>query len=238
MSSKPSRRKFRQETVIHSYVTRPLSLEIIRLIWNTKITPNQITSFRILLNVLALGLFLRATFSSILVGFIFFHVHELLDSVDGMYARLKGLTSKKGGFMEILFDTIFSSSYGLLGFSITCAGYFVSGNTVYVFLFVALAMGSVFTHSFSKTFGSKEKKDAYEYLPILSDGIMESLKNIVLTVYIWENEFLLLGLLLYIPLTKFGIDSLLLSLSIVAALNHLAWGYMAIQYYKKEIGNE
>ena len=60
-SEKPPRRKFRQETVIHSYIVRPLAFEIIRLIWNTSITPNQITIFRVVLNILAVICFFMAT---------------------------------------------------------------------------------------------------------------------------------------------------------------------------------
>lgn len=42
---KPARKKFRQETVIHSYIVRPLAQEVMLLLWNTNITANQITFF-------------------------------------------------------------------------------------------------------------------------------------------------------------------------------------------------
>ena len=55
---KPKRRKFRQETVIHSYIVRPLAQEFVMAIWNTNITPNQVTLFRSIIAVFYLLLFM------------------------------------------------------------------------------------------------------------------------------------------------------------------------------------
>ncbi len=239
--NKPKRRKFRQETVIHSFVTRPLSIEIIRLIWNTKITANQITIFRIILNLIALFLFLKATFISIIVGFIIFHINELLDATDGLYARLKNQTSKLGYFMEIFFDTIFSTSYGVFGFIIAYSGYSLSNDLIYIYLFFVLSQGFMLNLLFKQSFKSKnkntEQKDPCEYIPILGVNIQTSLKNILKTIYIWQNEVLLFGILLYLPLLKYGIDTLLIAFLFIAILNNLVWIEYVLKYYR-DLKNE
>ncbi|WP_456457110.1 CDP-alcohol phosphatidyltransferase family protein [Nitratifractor sp.] len=241
MKNRPKRRKFRQETVIHSYITRPLSIEIIRLIWNSGITPNQITIFRILLNVIALFLFAQGTFVSILFGFVLFQTHELLDSVDGMYARLKEHRSKIGVWMEQFFDAIFSDANGLLGLALSYGAYRVTGEMSY-FILLILSLSSVHLFEiFLKVFDISKKKEGFEhkeygndYLQIVGVGWKTGMKNLYLTVLTWQNQILLFGLLLLIPFYEmFGIDIYLYAMVLFVLLNQPPWIYTGWMGYKK-----
>ena len=240
---KPQRQKFRQETVIHSYITRPLSIEIIRLLWNTNITANQITIFRIVLNITALVLFFQATFLSICLGYILFQIHEILDSVDGMYARLKKQQSKIGVWLEQFFDAVFSDANGFLGLVISYAAYSITGNEVYFILWGISIIGVKLLGTFLKVFGISKEKNGMEhkeygddFLPIFGVGLLKGLKNLYLTVITWQNQFLLLGILLLLPLYKtYGLDFYLYAVAFLSLINQPPWiyvGYLGYQTMK------
>lgn len=194
VNKKPERRKFRQETVIHSFITRPLSLEICRIIWNTPITPNQITIFRAILNLLSLVLFSSGDLMLSIIGFMVFHVHELLDSVDGMYARLKNLTSKKGIFLENVLDNLLSTTSSFLGLSLVVGSlvnstYFLA-ISFFIFIFIDLLNVSV-TNSISKLLIKEKNCENISYIFIFENKKINFF-NLAKTIYIWKNELLLI----------------------------------------------
>jgi phosphatidylglycerophosphate synthase len=233
---KPERRKFRQETVIHSYIVRPLAFEIVRLIWNTNIKPNHLTLFRILLNILAVICFASANFVYFVIGFFLFQLHEIIDHADGMYARMKGMTSKMGVFLEHFFDAMFSASYNLLGLSIAFSGYVLTDSLIYFYLYIAMAIGNNIAVYYKRQFSGDESKvgmtnidhDNEVFLSIFDKPLKTALKNILTTMFVWQNQFLLWGVLLYFPIKElFEIDTLLIGFVIVVLLNQLAWIYWA-----------
>jgi len=241
---KPERRQFRQETVIHSYIHRPLSMEIIRLLWNTKITANQITLFRVVLNILALIFFMQGTLWGFVSGFVLFQIHEILDHVDGMYSRLKQQTSKIGAYMEYLFDDMFSTSYGLFGLSIAYGAYRFTGDLVYIWLFIAITVA----HSLSTVYLMTFKKEAIcqkeslhnidhdsEVFPaILGVGFKKGIQNLIYTAVVWKNEFLLWGALGFIYFKEhFGVDTILIALILHFLFFNLLWIKTAIYGFKK-----
>lgn len=222
MEKKPERRRFRQETVIHSYITRPLSIEICRLIWSTRITPNQITLLRAIFNLLSLILFSFGNLSLAIVGFILFHVHEILDCVDGLYARLKGLASKKGAYLENVLDTLFSTSYGFLGLSLVI-GAVVNGSNIlaiFFFLYVFLELLSVSTtNSISNLSKNTVVSDNQIYIPIIDKNKL-NIYNLIKTIYIWKNE-VLLGSYIF---DLFLIDNFIITTSVYVLLSLLIIG--------------
>jgi len=241
---KPERKKFRQEDIISSYIHRPLGLEIVRLLWNTNITANQITIFRVILNIISLILFAQGTLAGFISGFIFFQIHEILDTVDGMYSRLKEQTSKFGAFMEYFFDDLFSTSYGLFGLSIAYGAYNYSNNLIYIWLFISITIGHSLSSVYLQTFESEKickngtlhniDHDSEEFFAILGVGLKKSLTNIVYTAMRWKNEFLLWGTLFYIYCKEhFGIDSIFWALIIHSLLLNASWIRRAITGYKK-----
>jgi len=233
-AAKPPRRQFRQETVIHSYITRPLALEIVRLIWNTKLKANHITAIRIILNILAVVCFLMANQVYFLAGFLLFQIHEILDHVDGMYARLKNQTSEIGALAEELFDTVFSEAPNFLGLSIAYAGYAIAHDHSYLYLYVAMSIGSNITLYYKHTFVSPRYLERNEFLQILGLPLKTAVTNLLRTLYVWQNQFLLWGALLYFPVrTYLQIDTLFAGLAVCVILNHLSWIRCAYQGWRE-----
>jgi phosphatidylglycerophosphate synthase len=247
---KPARRKFRQETVIHSYIVRPLAFEIIRLLWNTSITPNQITLFRVVLNIAAVIFFFMSEHIYFLLGFILFQVHEIIDHADGLYARMKGLTSKMGVFLEHFFDAIFSANYNLLGLAISYSAYSLTNSIVFIYMFIALMIANNLTQHYKKQFKGeapaifdvKDKSEGKregminldhekeELLSIFNQPFKVAIKNTFITAYIWQNQFMLWGAVLYFPLINY-FNTILVGLSICLILNYMAvlyWSYFGL----------
>jgi len=76
------------------YVTRPLL--------STNITPNQITIFWVLLQIVASGLLLFGVYWINVVAVLLYIFAMLLDYVDGQIARIKKIKTYKGIFLEEL----------------------------------------------------------------------------------------------------------------------------------------
>lgn len=244
--NKPARRKFRQETVIHSYIVRPLAFEIIRLLWNTSITPNQITLFRVVLNILAVYFFFLGENIFFIWGFVLFQLHEIIDHADGLFARMKGMTSKMGVFLEHFFDAIFSANYNLLGLAISYSAYSLSGSIEFIYMFIALMIGNNLTQHYKKQFkgeapaifdikdnsGGKREgminldHEKEELLSIFDQPLKTAIKNIFITAYIWQNQFMLWGALLYFPLIGLC-NTIFIGLFICLILNYAAVFYWA-----------
>jgi phosphatidylglycerophosphate synthase len=240
---KPKRKKFRQETVIHSYIHRPISLEIIRLIWYTNITANQITIFRVFFNIIALIFFSQGTVSGVIIGFIAFQINEILDHVDGMYSRLKKQTSKFGAFLEVTFDDLFAGSQGLLGLSIAYGAYNYSNNLIYIWIFLSISiahgLSMVYLTNFETYKICKNKDfhnidhDTEKYLQIINVPLKVMIKNFISTVVTWRNEMLVWGALFYFIGLGYNIDLILISLLFHSAIYNAMWIKKVVLAYKK-----
>lgn len=242
---KPERTKFRQETVIHSYIHRPISIEIIRLIWNTNITANQITSFRMIFNISALVAFAQGTVLGFILGFIAFQINEILDHVDGMYSRLKNQTSKFGAFCEVAYDNIFAGSQGLLGLSVAYGACKATGNFVYIWIFISMAIGYGLYRVFQIEFERDEicRKDSFhnidhdseEYRQLLGVPLRTSLKNAAYTIAVWRNEVLVWGALFFFAGLKYKIDLICIALLFHSLVYQFQWIKIVWVAYQKAL---
>lgn len=82
----------------------------------TRLTPNQITIVSLLFGVAAAAGFTALHPALVLAGLLAFHIHVLLDYVDGEVARCRGETSVQGAYFDLMTDRL---TFPLLVF---CAG--------------------------------------------------------------------------------------------------------------------
>jgi len=86
---------------ISKYVNRRVSEPVARLLTRTKLTPNQVSCG-------AFGIALLSFVSFILgqniIGGILVQLSSIVDGVDGSLARLKGMSSTFGGFLDSVLD--------------------------------------------------------------------------------------------------------------------------------------
>jgi len=97
----------REDMAFNVYVCRPLAAFVVYALRTTRVTPNQVTFFSLmlalgaatLLNVVAwpLGLWL---------GVALYEISYVFDKVDGMLARSRGVQSTTGHLLDFLMDEI------------------------------------------------------------------------------------------------------------------------------------
>lgn len=90
------------------WVARPLAAALLLILRRTPLTPNQVTFAGIAVFFAAAGV-LAATpgqWIGFLVGAAVLQLSYLLDCADGQLARLKGMTSKVGAYLDFLIDEV------------------------------------------------------------------------------------------------------------------------------------
>lgn len=94
------------EEFLDLLIYRPLSFQFVKLIYNTKITPNQISTIALLFGVAAGVFFAFGTYTSFILGALSFFICNVLDCADGQLARLKKNGTRVGRIVDGLIDYI------------------------------------------------------------------------------------------------------------------------------------
>ena len=92
------------DELINTYVFRPLAGVLVRILYFTPVTPNQVTIAAVLSGFLAAFLYLWNVPSLTLIAGLSLTLKDLLDSADGQLARAKQLYSRAGRFLDSLGD--------------------------------------------------------------------------------------------------------------------------------------
>jgi phosphatidylglycerophosphate synthase len=85
---------------VNRYIQDPIAKQIVRLLQNTPITPNQVTYFSVLLGFASGYAFSFASPASLILGGFLLEATLVLDCVDGQLARAKGTASEWGRLID------------------------------------------------------------------------------------------------------------------------------------------
>ena len=77
---------------------------MVRMLYSTPITPNQITVLSFFVGLLSMGFYVSGRSDSLVWGAIFLYGKVLLDNLDGNLARVRGTSSRFGRFLDSLTD--------------------------------------------------------------------------------------------------------------------------------------
>ncbi len=89
------------------YIARPKAAVLVYVLRRTRITPNQVTLFSLLVAVTGFAtLVLCPGRIGLIAAAIVLHFAFVLDCVDGQLARIKGLSSSVGAYLDFLVDEI------------------------------------------------------------------------------------------------------------------------------------
>jgi phosphatidylglycerophosphate synthase len=88
------------------HVERPISLQIVRHLASTSITPNQITLLSVAIGLLGAPFFLSTVWWWQTVGALLFLAHSILDGCDGELARLRFQETRLGGVIDYWGDNV------------------------------------------------------------------------------------------------------------------------------------
>jgi phosphatidylglycerophosphate synthase len=97
----------REDLLFNVYVCRPLAAVLVYWLRGTRVAPNQITFFSLLLAVAAAAaLTLVAWPRGLWLGVLVYELSYVFDKVDGMLARSRGAASATGHLLDFLMDEI------------------------------------------------------------------------------------------------------------------------------------
>jgi phosphatidylglycerophosphate synthase len=88
------------------HVERPISLQIVRRLALTSITPNQITMISVAIGLAGAPFFISALWPWQTLGALLFLLHSIVDGCDGELARLRFQESRWGGVLDFWGDNI------------------------------------------------------------------------------------------------------------------------------------
>ncbi len=142
---------------VAKYIHPPLEFGGVQLIAHTKITPNQITIFWLLLAALTIPLFMQG---HLVIGLVLAAISGVLDGVDGKLARLTLRYSKVGDMLDHIGGTLYDAIWYLaLGW------YFSQGDpysTAAQFTYV-LVISYLFHRIVPGLFRKLHKHEIYDY---------------------------------------------------------------------------
>jgi phosphatidylglycerophosphate synthase len=113
------------------YLNRPLASLIVRAVFNTRITPNQLTYFSSFIGLLAAFFMSRGTYEFLVLGGVLAQLSSIIDGADGMLARAKNMCSRFGAYLDLLLDRVIDFSF-FVGLSIGTATYFENHDFLYL----------------------------------------------------------------------------------------------------------
>ncbi len=120
---------------------RPVGWRIANALLPTRISPDAVTLASLVLGILAGHLFWYRSAAVNAVGVLLFILSDVLDSVDGQLARMRGTSTRMGRVLDGLADSgRFVSLYGHLAARLYAGAWGWRG--------AALAMAALFSHSY------------------------------------------------------------------------------------------
>jgi len=150
---------------VSRYINRRISKPIAKLLARTRITPNQVSWTAFCLAALSLLSFI---YNWNIAGGLLAQLSSVIDGVDGSLARLKGMSSSFGGFLDSILDryadilimlglTIWSASNGVYQY-VWLTGFLSITGTLGVSYSRAL-ISTEFRHYFDRNFLSLASRD-------------------------------------------------------------------------------
>ncbi len=92
------------DELINTYFIRPIAGLFVRLLYHTRITPNQVTFASTLVGFVAVAYYLDGSAGHNLVAGLSITLKDILDSADGQLARAKSQYSRRGRFLDSIGD--------------------------------------------------------------------------------------------------------------------------------------
>jgi len=91
---------------VERYMTRPLASLIVRAVFRTSVTPNQLTVVSCVLGVASGAAFLGGSHAYFILAGALFQLSSIVDCADGMLARSKDMCTRYGALLDLFCDRI------------------------------------------------------------------------------------------------------------------------------------
>jgi len=125
---------------VNRYFNRPLAGLIVRGLYKTRVTPNQVTLGAFVLGMAGAYFFYRGQAWSSALGGALAQLSSIVDCADGMLARARGRSSEYGAALDLLLDRI--NEFFLLAGAVL--GYYASSGRLGMLILGLLATALFF----------------------------------------------------------------------------------------------
>lgn len=105
---KKSLKMIEAEEIFDLYFYRPLAFLFVKAIYNTRITPNQLTLLSMLFGLLGGASYAFGSYAAFVVGAVLYCLYNILDCSDGQLARLKNNGTRLGRVLDGIADYVVS----------------------------------------------------------------------------------------------------------------------------------
>jgi len=121
---------------------KPIGYYLTELLSKTRITPNQVTFFQFIFFLLTGVFYYFGTYPYLIFGALSFQIAHILDNVDGMLARKKGISNNYGAWLDDQ-TTFFSRVIVFLGIIF---GLYRFNQDILIWLFGFLAVTAIYVY--------------------------------------------------------------------------------------------
>lgn len=122
---------------IDLWLNRPLAGLLVKAVYHTRITPNQLTVVSLVFGLGAAALFAIGRAEGFIWGGILLQISSVFDSADGMLARSRQETSRFGAYLDLLFDRFVD----FFGIGALALGAYLYSHSLHVLVVGLLAAG-------------------------------------------------------------------------------------------------
>ncbi|MGB5873587.1 MAG: CDP-alcohol phosphatidyltransferase family protein [Bacteroidota bacterium] len=98
------------DELINTYLLRPAAGVLVRLLYGTRVTPNQLTIGSIAAGLVAALLYAQASAQTTIVAGLLVTVKDILDGADGQLARSRQQYSRAGRFLDSIGDFLVNAA--------------------------------------------------------------------------------------------------------------------------------
>jgi phosphatidylglycerophosphate synthase len=136
---------FEVEELLDIYINRKIAAPVVKLLLNTKITPNQVTIFSLFIGVGGAWLLIKNYPSSPILFALSVYLALIFDCVDGQLARSRDQASLSGRILDGMVDYLNSAAFfiAMVEFTIKNSGMGITS----IWIWAVIGALSMFAHS-------------------------------------------------------------------------------------------
>jgi len=187
------------DELINTVLLRPAAGVLVRMLYPTAVTPNQVTIASTIAGIVAAALYLRGTASWTAAAGFLITLKDLLDSADGQLARAKQMYSRTGRFLDSLGDFIVNIVvFAAIAFVLFRAGgnpaWFIMGALGFLGITLRVSYHVFYQTSFlhlQRTYAVNRTTEEIREEDRLGDRTALTLQRIFLLFYGWQDVLIL-----------------------------------------------
>jgi CDP-alcohol phosphatidyltransferase len=186
------------DELINTYLLRPIAGLIVWVLYNTPVTPNQVTLASTIAGLVAAFFYLKGTPEAFIVAGLLITLKDLLDSADGQLARAKQQYSRVGRFLDSIGDFVVDAAvFSAIGWIL-----YQSGGHWWMLLLALLGLAGIsfrvsyhvfyqvnFLH-LQKKFANNRTSEEIREEDLKKGGVDLVLQRIFQCIYGWQDRLI------------------------------------------------